>query len=337
MTTFEKNWISKANIPLDLSEPYELASHLLWELKKALTDPGIGAWIVEGSCDGQTFGMDGIDRWTDPTKLVWSDSNTGTRIRSWIVLRSPGIDRPAYLTFECVYGSGSFRIGLLAVISSSRPTGGSDRAVGSARASPTSPGEGTITSGSWLNHVVTYIPLRFHHSRAEDGSFVFCWNFHSRSTMSGLFHISRLAETRPHDLAPWVSGFDSNTSTGSLSNNELTQSAATVGHDGHTLAIADFGIISSVGAVGSVSSGFVRNLFSFTSDVADEDPNSRPDSPIWLLTETPSGGKSIRGRLQDIRWAPMLPHGTVEPSMDSPRSVAVGPFWFPMSEAPDMS
>jgi len=61
----------------------------IWALKEALLygsagiKGGPGAWEVVGSCDGSTYGMDGVDRWTDYNKIIAST----TAAHSWIILR----------------------------------------------------------------------------------------------------------------------------------------------------------------------------------------------------------------------------------------------------------
>jgi hypothetical protein len=65
----------------------------LWALKESLLygsggiKGGPGAWEVMGSCDGSTYGMDGVDRWTDYNKIIAST----TAAHSWIILRQPAM------------------------------------------------------------------------------------------------------------------------------------------------------------------------------------------------------------------------------------------------------
>lgn len=65
----------------------------LWALKEALqygsggVKGGPGAWTVVGSCDGTTYGMDGVDRLTDYTKFIAH----ATTAHSWIILQQPAM------------------------------------------------------------------------------------------------------------------------------------------------------------------------------------------------------------------------------------------------------
>lgn len=64
--------------------------------------PPVGSrWTVEGSGDGTTFGMDGVDRWGstyNPATLPWGTNSNATR--PWIVLKAPTALGPRYI---CIY------------------------------------------------------------------------------------------------------------------------------------------------------------------------------------------------------------------------------------------
>lgn len=81
-----------------------LCQETLWGIKEILKGGGAwtdlagspaaptGNWTVSFSSDSTAPGTgtpgDGVDYWTDPTKLIW---NGGGGARSWIVLKQPGI------------------------------------------------------------------------------------------------------------------------------------------------------------------------------------------------------------------------------------------------------
>lgn len=67
--------------------------------------PASAAWTCAGSSDGTTAGMDGVDRWTDITKVV--NAGNGSN-HSWIVLQSPATFTSSgsyYLLIDCNSGT----------------------------------------------------------------------------------------------------------------------------------------------------------------------------------------------------------------------------------------
>lgn len=67
----------------------------LYEIKAALIT-GDGAWTVVGSSDSVNASMDGTDRWTDYTKIVYS-----TGAHSWIVLEQSGLAGGFQIVIDC--------------------------------------------------------------------------------------------------------------------------------------------------------------------------------------------------------------------------------------------
>lgn len=66
-------------------------SNLLRLIKNALLGFGSSPWTTRYSCNSVTAGVagDGVDRWTTDGNVVFA--NTGGAVRSWYVLRQPGI------------------------------------------------------------------------------------------------------------------------------------------------------------------------------------------------------------------------------------------------------
>jgi len=95
MPTIEKTWQYKPNI----IKPALTAGHILdykthmMNIKKALTTFATNPWVVTGSSDGSTAGMDGVDRW-DPT-IIGTDTNASVNTSSNNTLRI----RTIYSTF----------------------------------------------------------------------------------------------------------------------------------------------------------------------------------------------------------------------------------------------
>jgi len=80
LPTLAKSWdFSKVNQSFKESSTFTICDQkLLFAIKEAIKS--WTGWTVKGSSDSVTAGMDGVDRWTDYTKLVWSSNF------SWIVL-----------------------------------------------------------------------------------------------------------------------------------------------------------------------------------------------------------------------------------------------------------
>ena len=85
LPTLTQTWTIRPNRPILPSASGGVNNQrYILEWKNSMK--ALGA-TVSGSSDSSTTGMDGVDRWTDYTKIVTSASG----VRSWIVLRFPNI------------------------------------------------------------------------------------------------------------------------------------------------------------------------------------------------------------------------------------------------------
>lgn len=337
-TVFEKDWFTKANIDLGL-QPEDRNRNACYELKRLLTgESGAsqGLWTVVGSCDGLVFGMDGVDRWGAAGNVLVP--NSAAAARSWIALQGPGVN-PYYVTIECSFSSAFNGATSIAVYRSS-PNGGSltgppvadDPVIAALRNSSTSSAFST-TPGKYSGC----------YGLADDGSFFWLANRELLGRFSAGFIFSVLAESVPGDVAP---SFGYRSYGWSAQNDEAILSdiaAAATSNAGSitpkcfarrfdNVASADISL-ASLAETGRSGTAYIPA--NYTEDAA-LGAGIRPDTHIYVYQRNP-GLTSLRGRVQDIRWAPNLPHGTVEPDTDNPVSMAVGYLWFPMSEVPDMS
>jgi hypothetical protein len=88
----EKTWQFSVNNPIGGTGDSVTDNKLLMlGIVKVLTEFPINPWVVTGSSDGSSAGMDATNRWApggtwDVTKLVW-----GTGAHSWIVLKQTGL------------------------------------------------------------------------------------------------------------------------------------------------------------------------------------------------------------------------------------------------------
>jgi len=77
---------------------FELTASKAWlHIKNALISVPSSPWIVLGSNNGVTYGIDGVDRWNTQTDLKWNS----TSIRSWMLLKQPGIASNFQLLIQC--------------------------------------------------------------------------------------------------------------------------------------------------------------------------------------------------------------------------------------------
>jgi len=130
-------------------------------------------WSVAGSCDSTFSGMDGIDRWIDPSKLVWKEF--ATQPRSWIVLNTGG---GGQLLIECL-GNGS---GIGPTLLRTKWSVSGSFSGGSTIATPTATDEQTLLNTEfWLagqNSVQTY---KLHVIRSTDGETTLVFGCHANS------------------------------------------------------------------------------------------------------------------------------------------------------------
>lgn len=89
LPTLEKEWQFDVNnrVPIS-SNGRDCCRNTLYVIKEALLR-GVAPWVVVGSSDSVTGGLDGIDRFTEPSAWIASVNDTGAR--SWIVLRQEAI------------------------------------------------------------------------------------------------------------------------------------------------------------------------------------------------------------------------------------------------------
>jgi hypothetical protein len=98
-------------------------------------------WEVVGSCDGVSYGLDGIDRWTTLTDIVFT--SLPGEARSWIVLKQPALYGGFYLLIECESPSFPAYKGLR-ICASATPFIGGDTLCG-----PSSPTEVLLKFDKW--------------------------------------------------------------------------------------------------------------------------------------------------------------------------------------------
>jgi hypothetical protein len=111
MPTPEKTWQFDVNNPVGqtgvvLSD----GQTLMMAIVRGLVDMPLNPWIVMGSSDGATAGMDGVNRWKpagtwDFTKLVWNNAGSA---HGWIVLRQAALFSTCELCIDLSYTNPAF-------------------------------------------------------------------------------------------------------------------------------------------------------------------------------------------------------------------------------------
>lgn len=334
---FEKEWQSKANIQLVTTSDVVSTESLLFELKRCLTGHYVsspGAWMVVESCNSEEIAEGDLWQALDDVKVATngSSSNPGHR-RSWVLLRSPGLV-PYWLVIEGTWNSNAYarwRVDFY----TEKPLGGTLTAGPSG---PESFGGYNQTTRGWTHEAGRSVFLC--HSLADDGSFVILWNQEGQGFFSGAMIFSKLADPRPLDPHPVLVICAPN-----RDGSTVPSAAAAAVFSSFTLVTNGLrGGISAprIGNAGTTGLLTYRSVASATpindrmnTDIGADGQGTVPDWHIYVYT-TGGGDNSIRGRVPDIRWSPLLPHGAMAPDAIEPTSMGVGYLWVPMKEVHNM-
>lgn len=338
----ERTWYAKPN--LDVAGTGSATVQIratLWSIKEALTG-ALGAqthglWTVEGSCDGVTAGMDGVDRWGstfDSSKFVFS-ANSTLAARSWIVLRSP--DR------------GGLRVSLLINYQSNTATEGPFEVYWTfgtyaLNATPTrKPGASAfeitaLTAAQILAAEAT--PHRLHVARTDAGDVVLLISKNGSGRFCTAWLLTGFSELQPGDPFDFASFLEYAPTASVLSNlpsgsHSLGQSITTTTLPGLRTRNAG-GPVNAAGVFPCFTSGggAASGLFG-SSGIPNADTFSGliNDFPVYVLA-----AGSLKGRLPDIRWCPS---GTADGTFSTVandgstvgevQSISAGDCWVPWS------
>lgn len=137
--------------------------NLLWDIKESLKGFGTLPWTVVGSSNSVAAGLDGTDRWTAATNLVWHNAGSA---HSWIVLKQTGLASNFQLLLDCDAnggGSGSATSLRILVSYSAGFTGGTTTA------RPTATDEHQLGLASWCTGTTTPFSSAVHVMQSTDG------------------------------------------------------------------------------------------------------------------------------------------------------------------------
>ncbi len=153
LPTLTKTWQYEINyVASGASNEDKDRDAVLW-MKNTLLGWALSPYTVAGSCDSVAFGMDGVDRWTSPSSLVW-----GTGARSWFVFNMPV--GGGQLCFELYLYP---RYGTLVFSPDGLFTGGS------ATARPTADDEVCTENYHWVDRAYTENRILLHMLQTTDG------------------------------------------------------------------------------------------------------------------------------------------------------------------------
>lgn len=330
----EKAWVLSAPVSCvtPLSATYQLdeargRARVLRAVKDALV--GTSAWVVRGSSDGATAGLDGVDRWLSDASLAWAASPTGAR--SWLVLRHGAA--PFEVLFDLVTaGATTAYHQWTCKVSRAGFSGG---LVGSA---PAAVDEAILTARhAWTEEVVTgFEGAVVHASRATDGSAYRVWwsGYNAgRAEVLGFLSFEYLRDP----AAPMIGAMIAMTSRGrptavgaGADLGVHTYSADPIASRAHVAGVTTDGRAWSGNLTWEGFNGLPANR---TLLLANEVTDEQRLYPISVYSQTPSL-RGYMGRLQDL-WigSALLPAGTAFPSDRSRQLLSLGGLIVPWSGA----
>jgi len=168
LPTLEKAWQHDVNQLVSGTSREDHHREVLFAVKQSMIGFALNPWTVAGSNDTVTAGMDAVDRWTDPdTDIKFSTSDSGTKLRSWIVLQN--VDG-GQLLIDCRRtdnpgGSGNSARDIYIQWS---PSGG--YVGGTTTTQPTATDNRTLCSNAWLADINGGATFKVHVLSTTDGA-----------------------------------------------------------------------------------------------------------------------------------------------------------------------
>lgn len=176
------------------------------QIKTSLIGFSTLPWTVSGSSNSSASSMDGTDRWSTSTNLVW-----GTGAHSWIVLRQTGLATKFELCFDL---SNASSVNMTIVLSPANGFGTANGGTnGSTSARPTATDEIVVLSNTvWGDNLSSTQLYRVHCMQSTDGA---CTRV---LVTNNLYPVTVLIADKPKNAisgwtTPWVMGFRASSST----------------------------------------------------------------------------------------------------------------------------
>jgi hypothetical protein len=324
--TLSKIWSQpKANV-LMTEEVHQgvRTRHAMWHLKDGLVNNSAGSWTVLASCgknNGGALVATLGDNWVVPDDIEFGAPDDAST-RSWIVLESPGGSNFGrfYLILDYWAPNINFYYRCQIYFSNARP----DLSSFSTTARPAAGGpEWSHLDETFFNAFAGVYRFDCNLVTANDGSFVFFGNYAENPifTMALLFNV--IDADKPQDSYGAVSLHWGAQST------QVDQDSLPAFQGLHPADDAQVELQGVSLLVGTTNSPRI-------TDVLPEDSGTKQlmRLPVWLFS-TPVGRRSIRGRLQDIYWAPDAYQDGMAAYQESTFAFTkVGPLWVPTETIP---
>jgi hypothetical protein len=217
---------------LDVTNLIRANASAMWALKAFLmgqitTTPAVGAagappsssyWICEGSSDGVTGGMDGVDRWGgtfNSSKLVVGNPGVA---HSWIVLRSPvGLaGGPIRLLLACTVTFDNSMSGWLTKETFTGGTQAVNPSVTGAALGALRPFN--VIDGYWKPVTSLTAGIKAHFVVDDNGHFCFLISRSGQTTYDSKTCLLEVSNTKSYDPNPWVFHWNPSTLAENTSN-----------------------------------------------------------------------------------------------------------------------
>jgi len=322
MMTLTKTWNQPVQGVL-MTESGDIGTQLqnyLWQLKEGLVNSSVGAWeVLASSASGESWVASRDDNWVSPSTIEYGQPDSSAQ-RAWMVLKSPTSPRGPYYMILDYWSTGPATDYQMQVyFTKSLP----DLSTLSTTARPAPTGD------EWSHLDVTPWSVEadvFSHNCslavASDGSFVLFGNRagHPYFTSAWVFNIMTQDTVKPADGVGAVSMI------WGASTVKMTQANLPRFQGLHPLDGSQVDIAACTLLAGSTK----------VMDAMPEDTTTQRHLglPVWMFATT-AAKLSMRGRLEDLYWAPdELQDGYPSYVNSAFEGVKVGPLWVPAEESP---
>ena len=263
---------------------------LLYELKALMVGFATNPWVVTGSSDSVTAGMDAVDRWTDSTKIV-----NATGAHSWIVLQQTGLAANFELCIDCRF-TDTWNLQVLWATSGFSG--------GSTTARPTASGEvtlytssGTTNNFSWKTVATNTVHFKLFGWQSTDGQCTRIVAYQETGIPVFWFFADRIKNPLAGHTDPfYVSGFrgENSPTTSKMTIARFTDSDRLQSRQSSTVLTA---YLSGEGAIAGL-------LAEYTAwDKRNDINNQIMVCPIGVVSGT-TGGRGHLGQVYDMWWGP---------------------------------
>lgn len=292
-----------------------------------LSRPGSTFWTVEGSSDGSTAGMDGVDRWTNTFNASLLVQAASGAAHSWIVLKSPNGLGPLYM---CIDLNSATTTTAGVVFSLNAFTGGSTTnrpTTTNAFAAGTSADPILTTNAALVSDNTLASTYRGHFSTDANGAFNFMMSRDGTGICSNFMAVFVAADRNASDntYIQHCIFHALNSGVGAPSIDAVGSTSSWVGNR------------SQSGGTPNTTGGLSRWTFGGSAfpgvATVDQGGTDFRALPLYIHSLTTSN-MSWRGRVPDIWAVGNITIGSSYPNAVSPTQHVIGTALIPMSVVP---